>query len=233
MINQFPTSLDNNPSAPGDWAWPSFVARTPSEAERVWRDALLGQLPTREGRFRSALILDGLVRSSCLQGERVRVDPRITYTAQDVAARVGQYGYQVLFTGGSGSPAILRPTYQPTHPLAWAATVLATSSSQLTVSFDSGGSVTQGVTFSGGSTAPFPLVGDSSITGILQGTAMLPGDQWRFTSYDVGAGVIERGIASMRSLGTPGWLPADLLANLQTLRESREQLAAIVCGFAR
>ncbi len=232
MINEFLARLDNDPSAPVDWVWPVFTAKVPSEQERLWREAILPSQYPREQRFLRALVMDEIVQASPQVAERTALDPRITYTATDVAARTGAYGYTVIYRGITTS-TLLSLTLSAQAPDFLQSLVTATSGSAVSILTAGQNLTTSGVTFSGGLSGYFSLTPDGSIQGRFAGTAISAGQTWQASYWSADQQIAVSAVRAMQRLGDPLWLPVDLHEDWRVSRRDLDKLACVLAGFAR
>lgn len=230
MINAFLTALDNRTDAPSDFTWPTFVARTVGLPEQSWRDQIIGSQLDREQHFLRCLALEGLVAGSPLASELDRLDTRRTYTPESSIQRAGLYGTTV--TQSNALDGTLTPQVGQAAPRFVYATIRATSTSALSVA-SSRYSGTVALSFSGGLSQAFPLEASQQLQARISGAAVINGTVWTVRYRDPQDSAIQAGLAAIRTIGEPSWLPDDLLALYRTYTTDLDRLACVVAGMAR
>lgn len=230
MINDFLARLDNTPTPPGDWIWPSFTASIPGGAKLQWREALLGKNLAREHLFRRSLLLDQVVAISAVADYRTKQDTRLSYNQDDVNLRVGNYGWSVIASAGT---AILTPTFFPKAPTFASTTLLATSSTTVLVTPAVGSAYLVTLSFSAGSSSSFNLLSDGSITAVLVGSSITTSQTWTFSYYSQHDDVVINALSAMRTLGEPLWLSPELLSKYRSFHKDLDKLACIICGLVQ
>lgn len=228
MINHFLAKLDNNPVAPTEWPWPTFTAKARGVDEKTWYDLVIGTGLAREHSFRRCLALDAVVSSSSLAGYRRAVDPRITYTNQDVRDRLNAYGWIINSSVGAG---VASPVFSPLAPAYLLSTVTATGTNTVTVAPAVGLPFIANVTFSGGNSNAISLVSDGSASITISGSSLTIGQTWT-VQRSVWENDYARAIAVVNQLKIPTWLPPDLLSAYNSFTRDTERVAAVICGFA-
>ena len=99
MINQVLAQVDNRSTPPADWSWPVFTPVVFSDPVEAIRGRMIGRHLARETHFLRSLELVWFLGSGPLGGLLTVLDSRITYTIDDVNARLSAGGTAIQYTG--------------------------------------------------------------------------------------------------------------------------------------
>ena len=224
MLNRILTALDNDPTAPGDWVWPSFTAyQYPSLVETA-RATLIGTGP-RELRVRAALQLERLHAGSTLFGP---VAP-LAYTDQDVWNRLGRYGITVSITGSTQQASV---QVLPGVPLAWSVQVQAVDASTVGIYEPGAPYRTAAVTFQSGLSSPVTLLASGLASVVFSGSAIVTGTQWSIRAVSPAHQAVLAGIQTLPRLDV-SWLGQDLASQYLQMPSPLDRLSILVEGIQR
>lgn len=229
MLNDFLARLDNDPTAPQDFVWPSFEPRALTAVEQQIRGALLGNSPSREARFQRALQLADLVANSPLAQYLDRRDSRRTYDRQSVEQRVGVAGTLVQYFGA-------RPTYPKLNFITADNTpeildlgLEITATGTLVVIGEAGGRAEYSLTYNVATsmTDPVQLPG-GAIT--FTGVAPAEGDQWVMNYRAPGTSWLNKALQGFRTIDPRSIVTGELEPWLRSPIEL-DRLAATVVAL--
>ncbi len=230
MINHFLATLDNNPTAPSNFIWPTFTARRLTDVESSARGALIGVALSREQNFFRCLQLVNLVQESPLVGYVTAEDSRLTYTKQSIRDRFALSGVVVQDTSISPSAATLTMIVQPGTPdiISW--TLTMTDSTTCVVTDDSGNSVTQTVTFSSGTSNLFDAPGGLAS---FRFTVAAPGagKSWNVSYQQAGSSWIQHALTRMDQVEPTALLTPELLTWYTGAPTKLDKLATLITAL--
>jgi hypothetical protein len=230
MFNQFLATLDNNPTAPAQFCWPTFTPRVISPAELYVRDAIIGSAISRETLFLRCLLLTDLVAESPLIDYITATDTRLTYTKQTIRNRFKNSGVVVQDTTVGGSPATLSCIIPPTAPESASWTLTMVDSTHLTIVDDLGNSVEVTISFSGGISNTVTAPG-GTMNFVFTVAAPVSGNSWEVSYQRAGFSWIEQALPRSQTINPAGIMTPDILAWYQGAPTALDKLAAIVTAI--
>jgi hypothetical protein len=229
MFNQFLATLDNNPSAPANFCWPVFTARTISAAEAYVRASVLGS-GSRETLFLRGLQLTDLVAESPLAPYITQADQRLTYNKQTIRKIFRNSGIVVQDTTSGGSPATLSVILQPSAPESGSWDLLMTDSTHLQVTDDQGNTNTTVIVFSGGISNVVNAPG-GNMSFVFNNAAPTSGNTWDVSYQAPGFSWVSRALVQSQTIEPQAIMTPDVLNWYLSAPTALDRLAAIVTAL--
>jgi hypothetical protein len=227
VINQFLATLDNIPSAPSQFIWPTFTARSVGAVEAQCRAAVIGTNLAREAQFARCLQLVNLVGETPLAPYLTSTDHRLTYTSQTIRNRFALAGLIIQATSSPSPTTQLSFIVLANTPDIGSWTLSMSDSTHVVVTDDFGTTVTRAITFGSGVSSVFS---DAAGVAHFQFTGVGPsaGNAWAVTYQRPGSSWIQSALARSETLNPQQLMSRDLLTWYTAAPTAIDRLAAIV-----
>ncbi len=230
MINHVLATLDNDPTQPDDFIWPTFTARTISPAEQSVRSAVIGLNLSRENNFARCLQLANLLAESPLVSYLTAADPRITYTKESIQNRLGISGTIVMYTGTSLTPPKLSLVLTASTPDVASYQITCSDGTHALVQDDLGRSLSNTFTFSGGQSSQISAPSQSAYM-MLTGAAPAAGDRWLASYQKPGSSWVQQALTRLARVNPKSIMSPTLQSWYERSPVGLDKLAAVVAAL--
>ncbi len=230
MINHLLATIDNNPTAPNGFVWPTFTARTVSADEASVRSAVIGLNLSRENHFSRCLQLVNLLQESPLASYETAEDPRVTYTKKSIRARYSASGTIALYQGVNDPSPQANLVLTATMPDMASYVLNFTTPTDCTVADDVGATVARTVSFAGGVSSLIEAPGgEASI--LLTATAPAAGDKWLISYQKAGASWVTQALQRVERSNPKAIMTPELVHWYDRAILPLDRLAAVVAAL--
>lgn len=225
MLNDFLARLDNDPTAPVDFVWPSFSAVNRTGSKAIVAGLLLPSTFAREWRFRRAVRLMLLVGASALSDRLTAQDSRLAWTPEQLRARVQSSATKATYTGSAvlgTAPTIQRPSVWFGYT---STTVQMVSASSVVITPAGGTPSTVTLAFTGGMSQPLVL-DDRGLTCTVPATWTV-GTAWLISGWSE-PDWLPTLDSLLRAAVAVEEMPSDLRTIFTTSTDAIDRIAAVV-----